>query len=53
MLNRDIRNIADLNLERFKNNNAREGQNFGNDKLINSDFMTCKEVSVVVSATQL
>jgi hypothetical protein len=38
---RDVRNIADVYLERFESNYALQGQAFGADPLIQSDFELC------------
>lgn len=39
---RDIRNIADIYLERMANNYASSGQAFYNDPVISSDFSVCR-----------
>ncbi|WP_421860729.1 hypothetical protein [Oceanicaulis sp.] len=42
---RDVRNIADIYLERFESNYARDGQAFGSDAVVASDLSSCSELA--------
>ncbi len=42
---RDVRNIANLYIDRFKNNYAIQGEAFANDRVMILDMFFCKEVT--------
>lgn len=43
---RQVRNIADLYLDRFESNYAVTGQAFGVDPVVNSDLSFCRDLSI-------